>query len=217
MKRIFIVRHGRTEWNLEERFQGANGDSPLLESSKEDCKDLAVFLDKFNFSRIFTSPIKRARLTAELTVAASKKMQGTPIEEDPGFTEVAFGDWEGLTKGQVQRLYPELFEKLIKRQDDPAFFEFGVEQFSKASQRFRQAVIDAVKMIADGENILIFSHGAISQLGIKALTGDQNLDSLKNESSSILKTSNSSDFILESYNEAAYLKDAYAKGSTTLI
>ncbi|MDI4584940.1 histidine phosphatase family protein [Oenococcus sp. UCMA 14587] len=217
MKRIFIVRHGRTEWNLEERFQGANGDSPLLESSKDDCRNLANFLDKFAFAAVYTSPIKRARRTAEITLADSKKHSKEKIIIDESFRELAFGDWEGLTKAQVVTKYPELFAKLIAREDDPRFLNFGVENFAKARDRFKAGIIRRSKEIHDDENLLIFSHGSIIQLGIKALTGNENISSLKNTSTSILQTTDDEHFTIESYNEVAYLNEINTKGSTTLI
>ncbi|KGI02063.1 histidine phosphatase family protein [Oenococcus oeni] len=217
MKRIFIIRHGRTEWNLEERFQGANGDSPLLESSKKDCRDLAAFLDHFSFSAVYTSPIKRARRTAEITLADSKKHSKERIIDDENFRELAFGDWEGLTKKQVVNKHPELFAKLIAREDDPRFLHFGVENFAKARERFKTGIIHRIKEINDDENLLIFSHGSIIQLGIKALTGNENISSLKNTSTSILQTTDDEHFTIESYDEVGYLKEINTKGNTTLI
>ncbi|MCV3295894.1 MAG: histidine phosphatase family protein [Oenococcus sp.] len=217
MKRIFIVRHGRTEWNLESRFQGANGDSPLLESSKKDCEDLAVFLDKFDFAAIYTSPIRRARVTAELTLSHTKKYGKAPIVDDEDFREVGFGDWEGLTRTQVKTAYPELFDALIHRRDDPRLLAFGIEKFTAARKRFKAGIIRRLQTVSDGQNILIFSHGSISQLGIKALTGNEHLTSLKNTSTSIIQTSDDQHFDIAAYNEAAYLENVDSKGSTTLI
>ncbi|QAS70534.1 histidine phosphatase family protein [Oenococcus sicerae] len=217
MKRIFIVRHGRTEWNLEGRFQGANGDSPLLESSKQDCQDLAGFLDKFDFTTVYTSPIKRARRTAEITLADTANYAKTAIIDDKNFRELSFGDWEGLTREQVAKKYPQLFDELIRRQDDPRLTAFGVENFAKARQRFKDGIIKRSRQLNEDENLLIFSHGSIIQLGIKALTGDESLSSLKNTSTTILQTIDDEHFTIESYNEVAYLSNVNSKGNTTLI
>ncbi|AZZ61188.1 histidine phosphatase family protein [Oenococcus sp. UCMA 16435] len=56
MKKVFIVRHGKTIWNLQKKLQGAKGDSPLLKSNQSEYVALAKFLDKFNFEKIYTSP-----------------------------------------------------------------------------------------------------------------------------------------------------------------
>ena len=62
---IYFVRHGKTEWNLQKRFQGAHGDSPLLKQSLTDIQKLSSFLGNTKFAGIYSSPLKRARTTAE--------------------------------------------------------------------------------------------------------------------------------------------------------
>ena len=57
---IYFVRHGKTEWNLERRFQGAHGDSPLLAESLNDIEKLGNHLKGTNFNGIYSSPLKRA-------------------------------------------------------------------------------------------------------------------------------------------------------------
>lgn len=56
--KLYFVRHGKTLWNLEGRFQGANGDSPLLESSKDDLRQLARELQDISFDAIYSSDLK---------------------------------------------------------------------------------------------------------------------------------------------------------------
>ena len=65
MTKFFFIRHGKTEWNLEGRYQGAKGDSPLLPQSYEEIKQVGQYLKKYRFDQIFCSPIKRARTTAK--------------------------------------------------------------------------------------------------------------------------------------------------------
>ena len=57
MTRLFFVRHGKTEWNLEGRYQGAHGDSPLLPQSLEEIKQLSEYLKTYRFARIFSNGI----------------------------------------------------------------------------------------------------------------------------------------------------------------
>lgn len=61
---IYFVRHGKTQWNLQSRYQGAGGDSPLLPESYKEMKELAKYYYNVKFERIYASPIKRARVTA---------------------------------------------------------------------------------------------------------------------------------------------------------
>ncbi|WP_019791987.1 histidine phosphatase family protein, partial [Streptococcus sobrinus] len=70
--RLFFVRHGKTQWNLEGRFQGSKGDSPLLEESVENLKKLGHYLSAIHFDKVYTSDLKRARDTAMLVMEANQ-------------------------------------------------------------------------------------------------------------------------------------------------
>ena len=56
--KLYFVRHGRTKWNEEGRFQGANGDSPLLPSSIQQIKKLGYALSPIRFDAVFSSDLK---------------------------------------------------------------------------------------------------------------------------------------------------------------
>ena len=58
--KLYFVRHGKTQWNLEGRFQGANGDSPLLETSIEELHLLGKNMAHIKFDKIFSSDLPRA-------------------------------------------------------------------------------------------------------------------------------------------------------------
>ena len=64
MTRIYFIRHGKTQWNLQSRYQGAHGDSPLLKSSYQEIELLAKSLNNTSFAHVYASPLKRARVTA---------------------------------------------------------------------------------------------------------------------------------------------------------
>ena len=91
MARIFIIRHGKTKWNTEGRLQGAENDSPLLENNVKDCKELAEYLSKYDFAKIYSSPLKRAVDTAEMVVSHFEESKKVEINE--AFREVGFGKW----------------------------------------------------------------------------------------------------------------------------
>ena len=63
--KLYFTRHGKTEWNQNRRFQGMNGDSPLLPTSYEEIRLLGQHLREVPFEAIYASPLKRARETAE--------------------------------------------------------------------------------------------------------------------------------------------------------
>ena len=61
---IYFVRHGKTQWNLEQRFQGGQGDSKLLPESLADIEKLGRYLQGKHFKAVYASPLDRARMTA---------------------------------------------------------------------------------------------------------------------------------------------------------
>lgn len=58
--KLYFIRHGKTEWNLEMRFQGASGDSPLLETSIDELKRLGKHLSNVQFDKIYSSDLPLA-------------------------------------------------------------------------------------------------------------------------------------------------------------
>lgn len=64
--KLYFVRHGRTLWNLEGRFQGASGDSPLLSESIDILKQLGQYLKEIPFDMIYSSDLPRAVKSAEI-------------------------------------------------------------------------------------------------------------------------------------------------------
>ena len=59
--KLYFVRHGKTEWNLEGRLQGAKGDSPLLKESIEQVRELGHYLSDTHFDLVFSSDLPRAK------------------------------------------------------------------------------------------------------------------------------------------------------------
>ena len=88
---IFMVRHGETEWNRQRRLQGRT-DIPLNDAGLAEARRAAKALRDVNFDRIFTSPLQRARKTAEI-LRGSREI---PVTAEPLLIEVSFGVGEGI-------------------------------------------------------------------------------------------------------------------------
>lgn len=203
MKRLFIIRHGKTQWNLEKRLQGAGADSPLLTDDLTGYEQLARYLDQYKFTKVYTSPIERAMDTAKLvTLRLSQPIDAIKVVD--GLAELSFGQWEGQTRESLMTSNRELFEKLSRRENDFRLTAIGVENFDEARQRYVTALQKIVDELGEDENALVFSHGGISQLGIKAATGNAHLLGLKNLSTSILGVQDDGMY-LDVYNQTAYL------------
>ena len=90
--RLYIMRHGETAWNVLRRFQGRS-DIPLNEKGIELARVTARGLADVPFDLGFTSPLSRARQTAEIVLAGRE----VPLTEEPRIIEIAFGRYEGQT------------------------------------------------------------------------------------------------------------------------
>ncbi len=217
MKKLLIVRHGKTVWNQQHKLQGSGSDSPLLTTDfMTDYADLAAYLRPFKINAVYSSPIGRALKTAEILlekfqVAAVKRI--TPL---PELAEISFGDWEGWSKEQLIENYPVAFKSLSLRQNDPVLQAIGVEDFIQARQRFKQGIKKIIDQSSTNQTILIVSHGAISQLGIKQVTGNENLGGLANLAVSVIAYQEPH-FILETYNETAFLQHPLTQQENTSI
>lgn len=95
--RIFLLRHGETDWNRERRIMGRRP-VPLSERGRAQLLALAPHLGPLGIEKIFTSPLPRARSTAELI---AEQLGRVPVLDDEGLTEVHYGAWEGRKFGEL--------------------------------------------------------------------------------------------------------------------
>lgn len=96
MTTLLIARHGETEWNREERYQG-HADPPLNETGRAQAEELATKLEGEPIDAVYSSDLSRAAETAEIVGARL----GLPVEHEPGLREIDVGSWQGLTKAQI--------------------------------------------------------------------------------------------------------------------
>ena len=99
---IYVIRHGQTPWNVERRLQGRS-DTDLNEIGREMAIETGKAFQKVHFDVVFTSPLKRARETAELFLGDRK----VPVIEEPRIQEISFGDYEGLACGKDNYSIPD--------------------------------------------------------------------------------------------------------------
>jgi len=105
---IFLVRHGETEYNRQNRFNGRS-DSPLTDIGIDEARRNGRILreqdEDAHDLRVVSSPLGRAVHTAEL-IGEEIGLPPTGIEVDSRLTEISFGVWEGLTIDEIQSRYP---------------------------------------------------------------------------------------------------------------
>jgi broad specificity phosphatase PhoE len=102
MGMLIAVRHGCTAWNLERRFQG-HTDIPLNDEGRTQARLSATLLRDERIDYAVCSDLLRARETGEILLAG----RDTALVSDPGWREMHFGSWEGLTWQEITALYPQ--------------------------------------------------------------------------------------------------------------
>jgi len=128
-----LLRHGETPLSVERRFAG-RGDIPLTETGRLQAKAAAQRLAaRGGIQLIVTSPLQRARLTAEAVAAAT----GAPVEVDDGWIETNFGAWEGLSYAEAMERWPDEVTAWMK---DTSVAPPGGESFAAAGRRVLAAL-----------------------------------------------------------------------------
>ncbi|WP_448524881.1 histidine phosphatase family protein [Parathermosynechococcus lividus] len=105
--RIFLVRHGETNWNREGRFQGQI-DVPLNENGRAQAATVANFLKDVTFHHALSSPLLRPKDTA---LAILQHHPDVSLELEPALAEISHGDWEGKFEPEVEAQYPGQLER----------------------------------------------------------------------------------------------------------
>jgi probable phosphoglycerate mutase len=101
---FYLLRHGETEWNAENRFCGRT-DVPLSEAGRRQAKSLAERLKPLPFEALYSSPLKRALETARL-ISEFVGLQPIP---DQRLVELDYGQWEGKTLAEIMKSDPNTF------------------------------------------------------------------------------------------------------------
>jgi broad specificity phosphatase PhoE len=147
---IYLTRHGQTEWNVQKRMQGW-GNGELTDQGRQDALALAKRLKDVKIDAVYASSSKRAYETAEIIVGDRE----IPIIKDDLLREMHFGDWEGRTRDEIEREYPEAFKAFW---ETPHLFDRGDgEVFSQVQERAKLAFQKIIEQHKEG-TVLVVSH-----------------------------------------------------------
>jgi broad specificity phosphatase PhoE len=162
MTRVFLVRHGATDWNKEKRAQG-HADIDLNDEGHRQAASVAQELAHSDIDAVYSSDLKRALDTAGPIAAA----HGLDVNVDKDFREIDQGEWEGLTADEIRTRWPDLWGPNRHYNTRP-----GGESPQQVRERALAALARAVKAHPD-EAIVVVSHGGtIRWLSAEALGYD---------------------------------------------
>jgi len=112
---IYVTRHGETDYNVQKRYAGST-DIPLNDNGIYQARELANKLASTEFDIIITSPLLRAKQTAEII----HNSNGVPMIVIHEFAEINMGIYEGLTRDEARTQYPDIWARLGSRPSDDA-------------------------------------------------------------------------------------------------
>jgi broad specificity phosphatase PhoE len=115
---LLLTRHGHTDRSEPEQYLGQRVEAHLSARGRKDARSLARRLATVEIQRVLTSPLSRARETAEILA----KSHGVTVEPDQRLLELDYGGWEGHTIDEINKLFPGEFEKY---DSDPGRHEIG--------------------------------------------------------------------------------------------
>ena len=163
MTRIYLVRHGTTDWNKEEVFRG-RVDCKLNETGQAEANALAAYFQDVPIDVIYSSPLSRAVETAQ-AIAGPRNL---PVIPEPAFIDIDFGQWHGLPLKEVKEKYPELYRLWRER---PEVITFpGGENLAQVRSRTFEAFQRVVQKNLE-KTVLIVAHRVVTKVLICALLG----------------------------------------------
>lgn len=170
MKRLFVARHGETDYNRAQRWQGST-DIPLNDEGRAQAAELAERVRHLGLSAVGASTLSRAQETAEIV---STRLGLSLLEPDVRLCERSFGVFEGLTYAECEANFPEVFAKY---RTDPTVLPKGAEDYASLTVRARAAVVSAA---ARASNVLLISHGGVLRALVNSVYEEQKVPRIGN-------------------------------------
>ena len=150
---LWVIRHGETIWNAEERFQG-HGDSPLTANGRRQVEALAERMKGIDVDLLIASDLGRAQESAAIIAAST----GHPIHTDSRLRERSFGLLEGLTAVEIRKGFPGVYEQMYA--DAPDYAPPEGESLRQHYQR-NIAFIEELVATRPGITAALVVHGGV--------------------------------------------------------
>lgn len=156
MGHLLLLRHGQSQWNLENRFTGWI-DVPLSTRGGEEALAAAQQLSTYRLNRAFTSKLVRAIDTLRIVLAAIGQEQ-IPIEENQALNERMYGDLQGLNKEETVKTYGAEQVEAWRRSYDvrPPGGESLQDTAARVLPYYKKRIKPALEK---GETVLVVAHG----------------------------------------------------------
>jgi len=153
--KLFLVRHGQSQWNLENRFTGWK-DVDLTEKGVEEAKKAGKLMQSQDFDLAFTSDLKRAQRTLEIILKETGH-EDIPVTKDQALNERDYGDLTGLNKDDARKKFGEEQVHIWRRsyKTPPP----GGESLEQTTNRIVPYFETVIEPYLGNKNVLLVAHG----------------------------------------------------------
>ncbi len=169
--RVILVRHGESSYNVERRVQGHCDLSLLTEKGETMAAQVADALKDLNFDAVYSSPLQRAKRTAEIVMSGFKNLPSLQTSDD--LKEISLPLWEGVLFTEIQEKYPDDYQNWLNQPhqlrmtlEDGSDF-FPVADIYQQAERFWRSILP----VHAGQTILVVAHSGINRSLINAAIG----------------------------------------------
>ena len=156
MGKLVLVRHGQSQWNLENRFTGWV-DVPITEKGAEEARRAGKALKGTRFDHAFTSDLQRAQQTLKLILEVIEQPT-VSIRKDAALNERHYGDLQGLDKAETAKKYGDAQVHIWRRSYDvkPPNGESLADTAARTLPYFKKEILP---LAAQSFNVLVAAHG----------------------------------------------------------
>lgn len=170
--RLYVIRHGETDWNRQGRMQGQT-DIALNENGVRLARETAEGMKEIPFDLCITSPLKRARQTAEIILQGRE----VPVLVEKRIQEISFGDWEGIGCRRENYEIPVPYEEFQRFYKDPFHYNpcnsgESIKDLCGRTAQFWQELVSAREY--QEKTILISTHGCALRALLHNVYEDKN-------------------------------------------
>ena len=163
--RIFLIRHGETNWNKEGRFQGQI-DIPLNNNGKDQARKTFEYLKNISFNKAFSSSMHRPYETAQIIIQNNKDLK---IKKIDSLIEISHGLWEGKLEAEIRKEWPKLLKNWHEKPEEVTMPEG--ESIKDVSGRSIEAFTKICSYQKDNDLTLLVAHDAVNKTLICNLLG----------------------------------------------
>lgn len=153
---LLLVRHGQTDWNLEQRVMGRS-DTPLNAKGVEQIRRLKGWLDEIEIHAVYSSPLKRTLQTTDILMEGRN---GLPVLHEPGVQEIDYGDWVGMTFPEVEAKFGESYQAYRFR---PSRMQIPGGEAMVDVQKRGVSAIEAMREKHEGKRVLVVTHSDVGK------------------------------------------------------